>query len=113
MYKGFAAAEKAFLELAEGSAQNSFNRSGSCALTVLIVGRNNHLSLVSDLFLGDMCYVANVGDSRAVMSGEGGTKIFLLSKDHKPNEENEHKRIIEAGGKIYQYFHLKTVVNFK
>jgi len=50
-----------------------------------------------------MCYVANTGDSRAVMSGGDGMKIFPLSIDHKPMEEDEHKRIIEAGGKIYQY----------
>ena len=49
-----------------------------------------------------MCYIANVGDSRAIMSGEGGSRIFALSKDHKPMEESEFKRITTAGGKIYQ-----------
>jgi protein phosphatase 2C family protein 2/3 len=33
-------------------------RSGSCAIVILIVG--------------DMCYCANVGDSRAVLSMNGG-----------------------------------------
>jgi protein phosphatase 2C family protein 2/3 len=51
---------------------------------------------------GDMCYTANVGDSRAVMSGDGGTRIYPLSRDHKPLDELEYKRITEAGGKIYQ-----------
>ena len=50
-----------------------------------------------------MCYSANVGDSRAVLSGESGNKIFSLSRDHKPSDELEQKRILEAGGKIYQY----------
>lgn len=51
-------------------------RSGSCALTVLIVG--------------DFCYVANVGDSRAVMSMNGGKDVQALTKDHKPAEESEY-----------------------
>lgn len=50
------------------------------------------------LIVGDMCYVANVGDSRAIMSVDGGEKILLLSKDHKPEDEFETKRVEENGG---------------
>ena len=109
---GFAAAEKRFLELAYTPKciyiyiyiliAGIVNRSGSCACVVLIVG--------------EMCYVANVGDSRAVLSGYiyniyiyiyisyrfGGTKIFPLSKDQKPSNEGEKERIYNAGGDIYQ-----------
>ena len=49
-----------------------------------------------------MCYCANTGDSRAIMSADGGEKLFLLSTDHKPTDEVEVKRIVESGGKIYQ-----------
>lgn len=49
-----------------------------------------------------MCYVANVGDSRAVLSQEKGAKIMPLSKDHKPEQEDEKARILEAGGQVYQ-----------
>lgn len=50
------------------------------------------------LIVEEMCYVANVGDSRAVMSGEGGKRVFPLTRDHKPTDENERSRIVEAGG---------------
>jgi serine/threonine protein phosphatase PrpC len=81
-------AESKFLEQAQK--QQEIDRSGSCALVTLIVG--------------DQCFVANVGDSRAVMSGNGGQKVYTLSRDHKPSDEEEMQRIREAGGKIYQYF---------
>ena len=84
--EGFERAEKEFLERAE--ATTPVDKSGSCAIIALIVG--------------DICYVANLGDSRAVMSSEAGCKIYPLSKDHKPFEEEELKRIIANGGKIYQ-----------
>ncbi|KAL4467053.1 hypothetical protein ABPG74_010650 [Tetrahymena malaccensis] len=84
---GFAAAEKAFLDLAQAQ-EDQIDRSGSCAIVILIVG--------------DTCYVANVGDSRAVLSGESGQKVYTLSRDHKPTDELEQKRIIQGGGKIYQ-----------
>ena len=48
------------------------------------------------------CYVANVGDSRALMLAEGGQKLFILSRDHRPCEIGEKTRITENGGKIYQ-----------
>lgn len=81
---GFIKAEKVFMEY---SLQNSI-KSGSCALVIIIVERR--------------CFVVNVGDSRAIMSGNFGDKLYVLSRDHRPSDEREYKRIIEAGGKIYQ-----------
>ncbi len=53
--RGFRAAEEAFLKQALNANGTVKDKSGSCAIVVMIVG--------------DMCYVANVGDSRAIMSG--------------------------------------------
>lgn len=55
-------------------------KSGSCAIIVLIVEQT--------------CYIANVGDSRAIMSAQEGKKLFVLSRDHRPNEDTEKERII-------------------
>jgi len=88
---GIAEAERIFLEWAHQQSkpeEDYVERSGTCAIIVLIVS--------------DMCYVANVGDSRAIMSVDGGEKILLLSKDHKPEDEEETRRGEENGGQIYQ-----------
>lgn len=88
---GFHEAERLFLEFAEKQGDEiggEIDRSGSCAIVVLI--------------MDDICYVANVGDSRAVMSAEQGRQVIVLSNDHKPTDEVEMKRIMENGGKIYQ-----------
>lgn len=45
-----------------------------------------------------MCYVANVGDSRAIISKDGGKICENLSRDHKPEDDYEYTRIIKAGG---------------
>jgi len=64
------------------SERDTFRDDGSTASTAILVG--NHL------------YVANVGDSRAVISKAG--KAIPLSEDHKPNRSDERKRIENAGG---------------
>ena len=43
-------------------------------------------------------HVANLGDTRCVLSKKG--KACRLSRDHKPTEPDEQKRILAAGGII-------------
>lgn len=83
---GFLAAEKAFLTKAKEG--EDIDRSGSCAIVVMIVG--------------EFCYVANVGDSRAVLSANSGSRCIDLSRDHKPIDDHEFDRITRGGGKVYQ-----------
>ena len=88
---GFLLAERKYLEMCLGGkkiGEELLDRSGSCAIVVLIVGNK--------------CYIANVGDSRAILSTQEGSKIFALSRDHKPSDPLEKERIIKAGGQIYQ-----------
>jgi len=58
---------------------------GSCAIIFLIVE--------------EIAYVANVGDSRALMCINGGKNYVRLSNDHKP--EYERERIELYGGRVY------------
>ena len=80
---GFIYAEKIFFKNYTG-----LDSSGSCAMVVLIIENR--------------VYIANVGDSRTILSAKNGTKIYPLSRDHRPGDEKEYKRILEAGGKIYK-----------
>lgn len=59
--------------------------------------------------VGHECYVANVGDSRAIMSADDGKKLFLLSRDHRPDEIHEEKRIVENGGSVYRTPNIQMV----
>ena len=80
---GFIYAEKLFFKNYTG-----IDSSGSCAIVVLIIENR--------------VYIANVGDSRAILSAKNGTKFYPLSRDHRPGDEKEYKRILDAGGKIYK-----------
>ena len=80
---GFIYAEKIFFKNYTG-----LDASGSCAIVVLIIENR--------------VYIANVGDSRAILSAKNGTKFYPLSRDHRPGDEKEYKRILDAGGKIYK-----------
>ena len=67
------------------SSKNTLSdKSGSCAIVVLIVH--------------DVGYVANVGDSRAVLSSDSGKNVIPLSFDHKPIDDKEAQRIKDGGG---------------
>ncbi|PIN02429.1 Serine/threonine protein phosphatase [Handroanthus impetiginosus] len=66
------------------SEKDTFRDDGSTASTAVLVG--NRL------------YVANVGDSRTIISKAG--KAIPLSDDHKPNRSDERKRIESAGGVV-------------
>ena len=63
------------------------DKSGSCALIAVI--------------FDNKIYIAKIGDSRAIMSMNGGVKIKQLTTDHKPENIKEYERAIKNGSKIY------------
>lgn len=53
------------------------------------------------LFMDNVCYLSNVGDSRAISSQSKGAKRITITIDHKPGNTRENDRIVKAGGKVY------------
>lgn len=51
---------------------------------------------------GRRLFVANAGDSRCIVVQRGG-KVKPMSVDHKPNREDEEKRIVQLGGKVVHW----------
>ena len=54
--------------------------------------------IVLALIVDTKCYIANVGDSRAMIFNAKTKKVRNLTIDHKPNYSVEKKRITENGG---------------
>lgn len=85
--EGFSNCDEEFINNQGLGPNNIINdKSGSCALVMMIVDKQ--------------VYIANTGDSRAIMSING--QVTVLSNDHKPNNDYERKRIIHEGGRVYQ-----------
>ena len=84
---GFREADKLFLERAAKD-NELIDNSGSCGLILLIIDNK--------------IYIANVGDSRCLISMNNGRIKKDVTRDHKPNYPYEKERIISNGGRIYQ-----------
>mmetsp|Transcript_28260 Transcript_28260/g.58387 ORF Transcript_28260/g.58387 Transcript_28260/m.58387 type:complete len:346 (-) Transcript_28260:63-1100(-) len=53
---------------------------------------------------GRTLHVANIGDSRIILGRQtkkGGMKAVEVSLDHKPDREDEQKRIVAKGGRVF------------
>ena len=87
MAETFQKIEEDFFKLKCSDNLEESDKSGSCAL----------VSLIFD----NKIYIANIGDSRAIMSIGGGTKVRQLTIDHKPDNIKEFERAIKNGSKIY------------
>lgn len=64
------------------------DKSGSCAIVMIVIDEN--------------VWIANTGDSRAVLSKNIGEQYISLTNDHKPSEDAEKERIMKGGGSVYQ-----------
>ena len=92
------------LKYAFNKAENEFiekaikeeEKSGSCSLVALIIN--------------DILYIANCGDSRALISINNGKEFKLINNIHRPNEESEKNRIINNGGLIYESNSIKRII---
>ena len=59
-------------------------------------------TLVSVFIVGDTIICANIGDSRAVLATKKNSWVAIdLSRDHKPDVNEESQRILQAGGRIH------------
>jgi len=82
---GFSTTDKQILE----TSQNESWKSGS--------------TVVISILIKNLLYIANCGDSEAVLGkrNENGThEAILLSKKHKPTDQEEKDRIKKAGGHV-------------
>ena len=98
--EGCERAEAEFCAMALG--QTEIDRSGSCALILL--------------FVDETLYVANIGDSRAIISDQRGKRICALTRDHKPEDPEERARIKKNGGSVSKgniLQHYKMSEHFK
>ena len=84
----FITAEKTFLKHAiDRNTKTLVDKSGSCACIILIIN--------------DILYAINLGNSRALFSSDSGQHLRQITRDHKPNDPLEKRRIEKSGAKVY------------
>ena len=92
----FSRLENDFLSLVAINQDNTLNdKSGSCAVVTVIADKT--------------VYIANIGDSRAIMSSYYGKEVTQITKDHKPQVKSEKKRIKENEGVVYKVNSFNTL----
>lgn len=70
--------------------------------TVSFDAKEQGCAAITILIKDKKMYIANAGDSRAVLSNNGNA--VALSEDHKPNRLSEKQRIEQLGGKVFGFF---------
>lgn len=83
--------------------KDTFTKTNTALMVTSIPYMKSGTTCVGAYIRESKMYVANVGDSRAVMavnSDNGALKALDLSKDHKPDDPDERKRIEEWGGYV-------------
>ena len=89
LHDTFTRLENDFLSMIAINLDNTLNdKSGSCALVTVIAD--------------NIVYIANIGDSRALMSSYYGREVTQITEDHKPQMKREKKRIKENEGVVYK-----------
>ncbi len=63
------------------------------------LGYDDGSTVVAALIVKGVVHIANIGDSRALICGKTG-RCTPLTSDHKPNREDEKRRIEALGGRI-------------
>ena len=82
LHDTFTRLENDFLSMIAINLDNTLNdKSGSCALVTVIAD--------------NIVYIANIGDSRALISSYYGREVTQITEDHKPQMKREKKRIKE------------------
>ena len=96
--EAFINAENLFLQKAIDHNKNVLvDQSGSCACVMLIIN--------------DILYAINLVDCRALLSTDSGQTLRQITRDHKPNDPIEKRRIEKSGAQVY--YANKAIVNGK
>ena len=69
--------------------------------------KNSGTTLCSGFILGNILYIVNLGDSRAILgiyfNRSNKWKSRQLTVDHKPNNPEEYKRIVSLNGRVDRF----------